>query len=267
MNKLIAFGDSFTWGTDLNDDWLTSEMPLVNGVKNPEDSDVEYTMDTFFDGWKDYSNETWTALLANELGMQYVCHASPGASNGTILRRILSNVNSLNRGDFVVVNWTWIDRWDMFDISNDEWVTLRPHMNKTDGVLVTPKDDGNDVQVRLDIDPNLHKFYYKYIQSELWDKLETLKNMALIINILEGMGIRFITTCVDKLSINTEFHAPQYILELQDMVSSKLTWFDSDGFYDWSMKNNFPVGETGHPLEEAHQTAFEYIKNNHDFTK
>jgi hypothetical protein len=200
--------------------------------------------------WKpDYSNNTWVALLAKEFGIEYNCYASPGSSNHTILRELLNNIQSFNKGDLVIVNWTWIDRWDMVDINDNKWVTLRAN---------------SDTDTHTDT--YLHRFYFKYIQSELWNKLETLKNMALVIDILKNIGVNFIMTCLDNIVTDEQYHAPQYILELQSMVVPNLTWFDGDGFYDWSNKNNFSVGETGHPLEDAHTSAFNYIKNNYDFS-
>jgi|APSaa5957512535_1039671.scaffolds.fasta_scaffold14467_5 hypothetical protein len=250
MGTIISFGDSFTWGTDLGDMHAMSHEPLGYEIlESPINTDGIY--DTFGDvmwglHWKpDYSKSTWPSLLADDLSMGYVCHASPGASNHTIYRSILDNLQSLNEGDLVVVNWTWIDRWDVLNCIDNSWVTLRPS----------------------DEDSHLHKFYLKYLQSELWNKLETLKNITSIINILENLGINFVMTCLDKLILDKEFHAPQYILELQDIVTPSLIWFDDNGFYDWSKNNNFPMGETGHPLEESHSEAFKYIKKNYEFTK
>ena len=60
MTILISGGDSFTYGSELND--CTNQQ---------------------------HSNSTWSALLAQQLDMSYACVALPGASNSSITRRVM----------------------------------------------------------------------------------------------------------------------------------------------------------------------------------
>jgi hypothetical protein len=108
--------------------------------------------------------------------------------------------------------------------------------------------------------------YYKYFQSELWDKLESLKSINLALELLDSKNIPYISTCVDSLLIDKKFHNPKYIDFLINNIYNKLLWFNSEGFYNWSKSNNFPISDSWHPLEKAHQMAFEYIINNYEFT-
>jgi len=212
MNKLHAFGDSFTFGTDLKDCNI-----------NP-------------------SNITWPALLAEHKSMDYVCYAFPGSSNQTIVREFFDNLHSIDKDDFVVVNWTWINRWDFYNTSDNKWENLRP-------------DSTNSI---------FYKDYIKYFQSELWDKLETLKAINLLHTTLKSMNIRFISTCVDELILDTVFHAPPYIKNLQNNIKEEIVWFDNMGFYNWAKENNYKISNKWHPLEEAHRCAFEYIVSTHE---
>lgn len=97
IDKIISFGDSFTYGTDLSD------------------SDQEK-----------YSTRTWPALVAQALDLEYECHARGGVGNRFISDNTIaySNHTSLS-----IVNWTWIDRFDYIEF-DDEGVnhirTLRP---------------------------------------------------------------------------------------------------------------------------------------------
>jgi len=97
IDKIISFGDSFTYGTDLSD------------------SDQEK-----------YSTRTWPALVAQALDLEYECHAVGGVGNRFISDQTIaySNHTSLS-----IVNWTWIDRFDYIEF-DDEGVnhirTLRP---------------------------------------------------------------------------------------------------------------------------------------------
>jgi len=212
MSRLIAFGDSFTFGNDLSD-------------------------------WDNHtpSRSTWPALLAEHLNLDYKCLAEPGSSNSSISRQVLSF--EFQPDDFVILNWTWINRWDFFNGS--KWETVRPFGCE------------NSVFAR---------YYYKFFQSEEWDKFETLKNMQLIHGLLDQKHIKYMSTCIDELTIDTRWHVPPYIQTLIDLVSPRATFFDGRGFYHWAREKNFKISELMHPLEDAHRAAFEYIINNYEFT-
>jgi len=212
MNKLHAFGDSFTFGSDL------------------KDCDTSY-------GKRIHSKNTWPSLLASSKSLNYVCHAYPGETNQTMVRKFFGNVHSIDNNDFVVVNWTWINRWDFYNINDNKWEHLRP-----------------------DTEDNIFfENYIKYFQSELWDKLETLKAINLVQSFLKNKNIKFIMTCIDKLAFDTQWHCPKYIENLQDIVRDDIQWFEDMSFYDWAKTNNYKISDKWHPLEEAHRNAFEYI--------
>ena len=208
MSRLISFGDSFTFGNDLKD--CNGEIP---------------------------SQLTWPSLLAKHLNLTYECLAEPGCSNSSIFRKVLSA--KIQPSDLVVINWTWIDRWDFYN--HDHWETLRPSGTETS---------------------DFYKIYYKYFQSELWDKIETLKNIHSIFSLLNN----FISTTIDPLTVDKQWHCPIYVDRLIDVIQPNLKWFDGKGFYHWSKENKYPISDLWHPLEEAHQAAFEYIINNYEFT-
>jgi len=188
--------------------------------------------------WDDLtpSQSTWPALLAKHLNLDYVCAAEPGSSNSSITRQVLSFKFQPN--DFVTLNWTWINRWDFFN--GTDWETVRP--------------SGCESSI-------FARYYYKFFQSEEWDKFESLKNMQLIHGFLDQKGIKYISTCIDELTLNTRWHSPTYIRTLIDLVSPKITFFEQRGFYHWSREKKFKISNLMHPLEEAHRAAFEYIKD------
>jgi hypothetical protein len=215
MNKLIAFGDSFTWGSELQDVIMNKDIaPSVY---------------------------TWPALFAKYSKLEYNCLARPGSSNHTIARTILDNLHVISKNDIVIINWTWINRWDFYNLKNSDWCTVRP---------------SSDVVTIFD------RYYYKYFQSELWDKFESLKVIALIHNVLRDIGVRFIATSIDALLLDTKFHSPKYITVLQDKIGQDIKYFNSLGFYQWAKHNKFKIGKDGHPLEDAHLSAHEYAKRN-----
>ena len=259
-NRLIAFGDSFVWGSEL-EDCLEIETPLIEVLNNPtryskelkifQDRKIGPCSEINLNGEQctpslGYSLSTWPALLANQLNLDYKCVASPGISNQSIIRRLVKFLPDLTSSDLIVINWTFIDRWDYFDINEirveKQWKTLRPTSNNK---------------------TKIEKFYFEAIQSELWNKWESLRAIMLAVYLLKSRGIDFIMTLEDKLPFDKNFHNPSYITHAQDEVKNHINWFDDDGFYYWSVKHGFSRGkQNDHPLEEAHQAAFEYIIEN-----
>ena len=57
------------------------------------------------------------------------------------------------------------------------------------------------------------------------------------------------------------WHCSPAVLELQDYIRPYMTKFQDKTFLDWTKEKGFPISETLHPLEEAHQAAFELIKS------
>jgi len=257
MAKLVAFGDSFTWGSELNDSLDYWKPEMVQEPAKYEDElllmrkynagpyaeiDDCYNMKT---SSICYSRNTWIALLAKYLNFDYYCYAVPGGSNQTIIRRFLQYMPHINDDDFIVINWTYIDRWDFVNPDKlpikDQWVSLTPSSNNK---------------------TKFEKFYFRYIQNELWNKWESLKVMLMACNILKVKNIKFIFTILDELVLDNKWNSPSYILNAQTEIKNHIKWFDNKGFDTWCTDKDFERGIELHPLEEAHVAAFEYIKNN-----
>lgn len=234
MSNLIAFGDSFTWGSDLSDEFIL--------LGNTEPDSV--LLEEFGMLPNKPSSLTWTSLVAEYLNMNYKCYAKPGCSNNTIARTFLDKIDEINSNDLVVINWTWINRWDFYNMDDDEWVTLRP------------TSDINEQS----------KFYFSYLQSELWDKWESLKCISMVISMLKERNIQYFMTCIDDLILDSDYHNPKYIKELQSNILLDINWFNGKSFVEWSKERNYPISKNHHPLDKAHYEAFKYIKNRNEFT-
>lgn len=230
MSRLISFGDSFTWGTDLSDS--TPGMPRPSQL-------------------------TWSALFARHRGLKYTCLARPGASNHEIARIFFNYSNDITDQDLVVINWSWIDRWEYFN-SN-----LPKHLyGPTHNEFFWLEDQHQWVQVRPD--DNKEKHYWANYHSELNDKWKSLQLIYSAKSWLDKRKIPYLMTCVDSLIIDQEFHTPNYILTLQNEVLDSLFWFDNQGFVDWSRTKGYPVSAGWHPLELAHSQAAELIFTSFD---
>lgn len=257
FNRVISFGDSFVYGSELKD-CFEHDLDVVQ--KNPEKYPHEFQLskerelgifsEAKVDGSRSekiiYSLNTWPALIAKNLDVKYYCRAWPGISNQTIVRKIIKFSAEFESTDLVIIDWTFCDRWDYIDVNvkaiDRLWKTLTPAST-------------NDTEVT--------KFYFKYIQSELWNKWESLRAMLLTYHTLKSQNVSFLMTCEDKLIFDNEYHRPKYIKNAQDTLSTHINWFDDKGFYYWAKDNNFPTGSANdHPLEEAHKKAAEYVLNN-----
>ena len=160
----MAFGDSFTWGSDMTDtmrDFEWNAMP------------AEWKRANRFDDM--YSKYTWQSFLANKLGLSYVCLAEQGCSNQSIVRRFFENVQRIQPGDLVSVNFTWRDRYDFFNDTEQKWHTVRP--------------SGTE-------DTEYHELYYTHLHSSTWDQIESLKAINLIIDYLKLNNIDFVAIAV-----------------------------------------------------------------------
>ena len=215
MKAVKAFGDSFFYGSDLKD--------------CPPDSLV------------DPSQLTWPALIAKELDLEYKCYARPGVGNGWIAQQIImyAKPDCLN-----IINWTWTDRWDYYNIINNQWQTARPTGTEDDAYA---------------------NIWYKYFQSELMDKWQDLNTVYSTISYLKQHNIPYVFHIMDELLLDLTHHAPPYVTKLQDDIRDELQRFPFETtFLSWSRMNDFEISENLHPLEEAHKAAAELWLKEYD---
>jgi hypothetical protein len=217
--KLKSFGCSFIFGTDLSDDNRNREIPAP-------------------------SKHTWPAYLARHLGYQYRCYARPGSGNLQIAERVLSHATQSD-GDLFVIGWTWIDRFDYRNSS----ISNTPIATKWNNwKTLMPIDNGS-----------LAKTYYQGLHSESQDKLCSLMYIKLIIDTLTQKKIPFLMTYMDELLFDQQWNTTEAIIDLQNYVRPHMTQFDGLNFLEWSRANGFDISATLHPLEQAHQSAADYM--------
>jgi hypothetical protein len=198
------------------------------------------------------SQYSWPALLAADLNRSYECFASPGAGNFKILEKVLTHSTINNNTDTIfVIGWTFIDRYDYIvkeysgghsdRINNEFWSTIRP-------------TDTNQISNN----------YYQYLHSQLCDKLKTLTYIKCVVDTLKQNNISFIMTYIDNLIFETKWHVTPAITSLQNYIRPYITTFEDQTFLEFSQKNGFLISENLHPLEDAHQAAFELLQTNFD---
>jgi hypothetical protein len=218
--KIKSFGCSFIFGTDIGDEQAIPKLPIIP------------------------SKKTWPALIAQRFNSSYDCYARPGSGNLQIAERVLSHLAD-EQPTFFVIGWTWIDRFDYTNctISNEpiqskweNWRTLMPIDNS-----------------------ELAKTYYKGLHSEFRDKLCSLINIKLVIDQLKATNTKFVMTYMDDLLFDDQWHVNQAIRDLQASIRPYMTTFNKKTFLEFSKQNGYPISDTLHPLELAHQSAANYM--------
>ena len=217
--KIISFGDSFIFGTELQNN--------------------------------DDGSQAWPAICARRLDMDYKTLAVPGCGNDHIARQVYSYyANNPADKTLAVINWTWSQRWDFYIVKHEQWITLGPTC-----VPEKLKHLVDETQAHRVVD-----FYRDYANSSiLWNKFRNLQTIYAVQQYLDSKGIKSVQTYMDDTLLDQQWHAPDYIKELQKLVEPTLQNFDGLSFLDWSHKNGYPVTDPGwHPLEQAHLAAADY---------
>lgn len=98
MNKVIAFGDSFTYGHELSD------CPTNN--------------------YPTHSNLTYAALTAKHFSKDYQCRAVGTSANNAISRHVIESITSIDHDDLVLVMWSFPIRREL--LSGTEYCSLTP---------------------------------------------------------------------------------------------------------------------------------------------
>lgn len=176
----------------------------------------------------------WPSLIAKELDLEYQCLAYPGKGNLFIADRIL---NFTKPDDFVVVHWTYIDRFDYAEnhgLTNLDWKSTLP----------------NNIE---------DQFYYKKYQCDYVDKLRTLITIKYTIDYLKTSGIRFFMSYHDALLFDQKFHTSLAIQTLQEQIKPYLFDFTSQNFVEWARSRGHQVSEQGHLLTSGHRAVADYL--------
>lgn len=222
MKKIVSFGDSFIYGSELDNN--------------------------------DDGSRAWPGLVAKELGYDYITHAVPGCGNDHIARQIYAWFsNNTADNTLAVINWTWMSRWDFYIVEHETWITLGPTCvpGKLKGLV--EETQAHDM---------VNFYHTRANSSLLWNKFRNLQTIYAVQQYLLQKGIKSVQTYMDYELLDQKWHAPDYIQELQSLVKPELQLFDDKNFVDWSHANNYPVTiQHIHPLEEAHRAAAKYWKD------
>jgi hypothetical protein len=219
MTKIVSFGDSFVFGSEL--------------AHNEDGS------------------QSWIAQASRNLGATYETYAKPGCGNDYIARQIYSYFSAKSAdATLAVINWTWISRWDFYIVEHETWITLGP---------TCVPERLKDLVSQTEAEDLIEFYRDRANSSLLWNKFRNLQTIWAAQQYLDQKGIKSVQTYMDYELFDDTCHAPDYIKELQKLVFSPLQLFDEENFVDWSHTHGYPVTIEGmHPLEQAHTAAAKY---------
>lgn len=173
-----------------------------------------------------------SAIIAQKLGLDYLCRAKPMSSNTKIARKIISYQEYQN--DFVLVMWTAPNRYEFKSEHGWRGFTTYNHRD----ALLTEWFNGPG-------------------GLEYTEVMTTLQAMCLAQQFLVSRGIPYLfVTDYSIVKESGTFNSnDEYITSMKNLINwDKFLYFDNEGFVPWAKKNNFEFVGT-HPSTESHQEA------------
>jgi hypothetical protein len=258
MGKLIAGGDSFTYGSELKDCFQLVEGSLPKEV---------------------HSHHTYSALLANELKLDYLCVAYPGNSNSAIRRTVMNACNEHTDVEYVIVTWSFPGRYEFnfnhsweqispWSVADDVEKTIKKDFHVDNPIVFQHHLDKLKREQTLGISEFAQIFYNKVAGSEYWEVYSSLLDIVLLQQYLKLHNIRYLFLGVDECLLgNISKHLNDASVSTLYQQLDLINWFwfsKNKGFYTWALDEKFPFATT-HPREEAHIEAatliYEHIRN------
>lgn len=186
---------------------------------------------------------TWPGLYARHRGLEYQCLAQVGRTSQFVLRTLFSSLRHEVDPCLYVIHWPSACRYEYVDRQRDTWVQINP--NNT--------IDGNDTSEQVKLN------YYANVNSLLGDKWHNLLMIHVAQKTVANTQHRLCMTTVDDFLYATDFHAPDYVLFLQDQTRDHVRDFNGQTFTRWAEINSFAIGPRGHPQDTAHRAAFDLL--------
>jgi hypothetical protein len=222
MPKIVGFGDSFVFGSE---------------IANNDDGSC-----------------AWPALAAGMIGADYETLADPGCGNDAIARQIYHYFSSNPvAGTLAIVNWTWTMRWDFYMTEKETWITLGP-------TCVPEKLEHLVEHTEAQRVVEFYRDYAN--GSLLWNKIRNLQTIWAATQYMASKGVQVIQTYMDPELFSQEWHAPSYVRELQGLVHAHMHTWEGMNFLDWCRARGHDITpDKLHPLAAAHEDAAYFWKD------
>jgi len=249
MTTLISGGDSYTYGLELADcKWPTRP-----------------------------SSHTFSALLAKSYNLDYVCTAIPGYSNSAIARSVINKCIEVKQDYAVIVTWTYINR---FELSTDTPIITEYEHRSNAWYGICPS---NLEKIRKEF-PGFIGMVDQFLKwtglTEYYKYYTTLKEILYLQNFLKVHNIPYLFTSADSsicfqksseiIKHDDNIHTLKNMLSEVDwnqwhlFPNNGIDWLltsSPNGFKTWATEKKFKTGPGFHPLEDAHLSAHNILKD------
>jgi len=240
---VLSGGCSFIWGAELSD--------------SPD-----------YSGNDPYSKLTWPALWANDHGFEYATASQCGISNIGISRKIIDYVEHIKIPDFVIIQWTYPNRFEFRfnNIVKNNYFTLTHWLLQKNLSKIPNQRFIDETSIFKDtVFQKLAEIWYSHIDNQDSQYFYFLKEAVFLGLYLKNKNIKFcfshtIKNCYPGLINDIS------IQSLENEIS-KFNWinFEGLGFIEWAEKQgHFDIEVWKHPSDEAHQNAYQIVKNDLD---
>jgi hypothetical protein len=193
------------------------------------------------------TNKTFTAIIAEHLGQEYLCVAKRWNSNSKIARKVISF--EYQPDDTVFVVWS---------------STMRAEFRTENGWFGTNRDTAAKGGFE-------EAWYAGPGQWAYTSVMMTIKEMILVQQFLKTNNIKyFFAFDNNELLGNSEWtKTDPYLSKLTSILdlSCTIAFEGNNGFLNWCKDNNYEFiggpNTRGYPAQVAHQAAADYILNNY----
>jgi len=146
MNKIWVFGDSFSEPYEKQGDTLSE-----------------------FVKWKGYATKSYYDYIAEEFNFDTKIFAKGGSSNRTILSQFISNVDSIDSNDIIIIGWSSINRFRI--LKNNEFFDFVPTFTEKE---ISPIEELSiECLYQVAINRVKNDFFY----SELLEYMKLIKKL------------------------------------------------------------------------------------------
>lgn len=222
---------------------------------------------TYGDDLSNPSTDAWPAIISARLGHEFLNDSTSGGTNDRIMYHTIKNIDHFDK---FYIAWTYTTRFTRYRNDNNYEVNFNPQLKHSmyDGSLEFQQ---------------YGKLHYSVWHNELYSFKLWLQNIILLQNLFKSKNKLYVmvnadnnlidrwTTdwplfnnsvqsllCFDRMNDN-QLHNEH--LEIQNLLK-QIDFSNYIGWNNWwltQMSETYPVGSTGHLLEDGHLATAQYI--------
>ena len=224
---------------------------------------------TWGDDLLDPSTQSWPALTANSLGCDFVNDSVSGGTNDRIMYRTIKQIDQFDK---FYIAWTYTSRFTRYRNNNNHEINFNAQLKNS----------------LYEQDPEFKNYsliHYRTWHNELYSFKIWLQNIILLQSLFELRNKSYLMlnatdNLIDRWTTDwSNFNNSVKSLLCFDLINDEqlqtehfeiqnlLRQINFSKFVDWnkwwltSLIGQYPVGPTGHLLEEGHRVSSQHILN------